>query len=434
MKTLTNVVIIDTGDNYVLTLDRNMKIAKDVYSMLGIDFEKIHTGCRVVPGSEDAAVVFETFGRVNERDPSILKLILEKLQHVLSFADVKVEYKRLQKRFELKHLSASDWPDVDLSALPDMYLPESRLSTGNTQPYSNVADNYLADFQYGVLPLGDPSTEGDHRYTTNVLFHTSYNVCIVYDATKHDIDQFCEDFPEFVMVHSIASSQIGPELRNELNRFFCRQCFESKANAAEHVDSFVKLHRIGDQNNQTINGVFQGNSERDCIMKHIGFFFDVTNSANDQMRVSEFNSYMSRDMILPNHKYNWAYCPADRAQHSLVGMASNRINFENKAMEKKAAGYLIQLGVSKKNVDGEFYFCGIRVKDRPVANGASVQDLDDRRKNEIRQIAPLTPKEQRQLFQSMQDRNSKDTFEKQMDDLRRSYKLMAEVRERCVQM
>lgn len=293
----TDVVILDTGEGYHISLDKDMTVVKQLYSLVGTELNIIQTGFKIdrSRASETQKILYDTIGHIQ---PSRLTLatILNDIKVVLDFAKVRLERKAWE--------TWEQAPNIPTETLP---LSEPELS-------------FISQANYSSLDSSD--------MLINLLYINSMNVCVVFKHVSSVIKEVCANVPDFELIDSIPISTVSSSVNESLISLFHKKCFSDKKTIKDKIETFKSLYGIGLTHFENDLTLFANKNEKDYVVSYMNSMYDLSKDINHRIRASELYNILGKFV-------------------------------DNK---KRIAGFLVEMGLTKKRFSDGYYYFGVKEK------------------------------------------------------------------------
>ena len=317
-----DLIILDTGDNYILALkDKNYETALALYTMMDITVNQIETGYKL--NDETAQFIFLSIGRIisygfNDTDGSIrmdipMKLI-EDIGKTIGF------YKT--KRF----WSGIASKEKDLMLIKNEDIRGPPVMSGFDNIYNKLND--LIEYH-----IDTPKQSELSKLNTYVVYNTIYNISLVIqcDVTLE------KSFPEFQVSLQMPNTNTEPFMKH-----FHKVSFGSREEILTKYEAFKTLYNIG--KDKSIE------NEKDKLQRLLESSYDISDNPDQRMKANDLYKDLINFLIIP---YN-----------------------EVSLFKKRAAGYLLELGLQKKRYADAYYYYGIVKKEQVTM---SLSELEKKR-------------------------------------------------------
>lgn len=329
------LVILDTGDNYILVLKGGGYIdAIRFYKDIDLTINEIPTGH--VINKSVVKFVHENIGRVipygfAELDHcNMITMLLTDIEKTISYYKVR-EFWDVLKKTPSKYEDKKNSDYINLFNSNDGIVLEK--DNGDT-----IKTGWSA-FDPSVLKVYNPDE------SIYIILNTIYNLSIVVrgESFTSNITEFTEMFPDFVIAVEI-KDKLSDEMRKNLENIFHKKSFEGIDDIKKKFNAFKDLYNLSDNS---------GN-EKERVKNYFNWNFTISNDVDKRMKANDLYKEVITHLCVPD---------------------------ENAAaFKKRLAGYLFEMNLQKKRFSDAYYFYGLEKKDSKVA--VSLGEIEEKRKQE----------------------------------------------------
>lgn len=301
--------ILDTGENYILALDSPyMKPAMEMYDLMGVTITPIATG---ISASMDAMnFVYETLGRIfstgfADNDATTRIDIPSRLQKDIPYA--------LEMYKATSFWKGVRWP-------PPAKQPQHEFTMNNKDK--------LAFPTSAPQPLPPPTTPLPTGLpATCVFYNTIYNLCVVYTPTVLIPMHISDAFPEFELVFEVPPGTPNDVLA-AIRTLFHLKSFDTVDEAHTKYAAFKTL-------------------------------FNLTTDATKRNEIKKVKDYFEHNYVISNSTEKRV--KANDLYKEVINHMC--INWEEASMfKKRLAGYLLEMGLTKRRYSDAYYYFGLEKK------------------------------------------------------------------------
>lgn len=323
---MDKIIILDTGDNYIISQKSLFNIVKKIYAMIDISINEIETNITITQDKLD--YIYMMIGRVisygfSDTDASTRIDIPGKLKEdiikVLDFMKVKSFWENMQfppKPKKTYNISLIDLVDTS----------KWRSSNWDDKPFGPEDKIYTPPNNYKKDP------------EIYVLFNTIYNISLVVsdEDINNDINVFTAAFKEFVLVDRFTT-----ENTDNIYKHFHKVSFKFPE-ITKKMQAFKELFSYQDSNTEKIK-----------VKQFLEYTYTLSTDIDKKIKANDLYKELINNLCIP---------------------------YEEAALfKKRLAGYLIEFNLQKKRFSDAYYYYGLVRKDSVKI---SLEELEEKRKIE----------------------------------------------------
>lgn len=250
------VVIIDTGDNFIITDKAHAPTGVALYGMVGLDVEQIVTSVSIDPcvGYEHAwRFLIDVLGASVPRNRVAVDVLVNDIRAVLQCAAVK-----------MKHTTFTQCATPPLGSTPALPTDDGALLM--------AADRWPPDGGFAMPP--DNLSGPDNMYV-NVLYSGACNLCVVPECGR-DMSEDCKHFCEFEQIGLFERGPAMSDAYEQLTALFHKKLFTSAAGAKKKLECFTELYDTAKKADMLSMSTYSLlGTERECIQKCLSACYDL---------------------------------------------------------------------------------------------------------------------------------------------------------------
>jgi hypothetical protein len=355
----SKLVILDTGDNYILARDDAfLRTAVQLYAAIDVSVQEVETPYEA--RNEDVLrFIFDNIGRVfsygfNDTGANTRIDIPEKL--IADIGDA-VKFFKVRHFWSGVAVRASD-DDVDAEATTKKEQP--RLTVAQLLPgWGSSSFETLKPLEKSK-PLETPKESDLHVVTSWILLNTLYSIAIVADV--RDARAFAEAFPEFRLVHDVSAFVTHSDTNTyaAIRQHFHKVSFSSYADVVAKFDAFRKLYGLDDPKTECgglSSSSWPAQFEKRRVKEILAERFSISESPDKRLKANDLYKDLINCMCVPYSEAN--------------------------LFKKRVAGYLVEFKLQKKRYSDAYYYYGI--ERRPQAASPDLAELERRRDSDRKQ-------------------------------------------------
>lgn len=323
---MDTIVILDTGDNYIISQKSLFNIVKNIYSMIDISINEIETNITIT--QDKLEYIYMMIGRIisygfSDTDANtridIPGKLKEDIVKVLEFMKVKSFWENMQfppkpkKNYTISLLDLVDTSRWGASKWGDKpFGPEDKIDT--------PPNNYKKDPE------------------VYVLFNTIYNISLVVsdEDINNDINVFTSAFKEFVLIDKFTIDNT-----ENIYKHFHKVSF-NLSEITKKMQAFKELFSYQDSNN-----------EKNKVKQFLEYTYTLSTDIDKKIKANDLYKELINNLCIPYE--------------------------ESALFKKRLAGYLIEFNLQKKRFSDAYYYYGLIRKESVKV---SLEDLEEKRKLE----------------------------------------------------
>lgn len=323
---MSNIIILDTGDNYILTQKtKNLDLVIELYNMFDISTNIIETQYYV--NSDIMQFIYEQIGRIisygfADTDASTRIDIPAKL---ITDIDSVIEFYKIKKF----------WKGVT----QDIYQTinnQSLSSSTNINPNSNVEGKSIIN---NYAPIEDVSKilyPVDNTNGIYIIYNKIYNSSLVYNLPdKYSL----KEFPEFEIIEKIDNKYL-----DLVKQHFHKVSYEKQDDIKTKLAGFKSLYNIYSSSTKT---------EKDRVKEFLDAHFIISKDPTERMKANNLYKEIINHLCIP---------------------------YDQSALfKKRVAGYLMEFNLNKKRYTDAYYYYGIKSKEFTNLNSLNLSELEQQR-------------------------------------------------------
>lgn len=349
------VHVLNTGDYYILAFENNLElrdklIVKTLKIYQDIDESVEHYNLEILVSFREKEYIKTIFDRIlpaynlidRLRKPEeVIRRITSDIKHSIEFHKIKNYWSMVTKE--------------KVANIDDNY-EDMAISTDEQTTYASLDDKCEIlphDFTQSLIPISSKKIDV-YNPIYMILFHNIYNISLIVHDSYQNIKNVCDEFQEFEIMESF-KNDIDKIIIENLKVHFHKKSFETK-DALKHKMSCFKTLYFEDE-----------------------YFKTSQKNMSEKERIHEFfneNYIINNDQ---NHKINASELYKTVMNHLCIG-------YEDRALfKKRLAGYLIEVGLTRKRYSEGYFYWGIQPSSKKPDN---VYDILNKRHRDIKDYIP----------------------------------------------
>lgn len=337
---MSNIIILDTGDNYIIAPKTNcLQLVVDLYSLIDISINVLETDYKY--NADIMQFIYDNIGRIisygfSDTDGSTRLDIPTKLVQDIGTA---VEFFKIKRFWN----GISQYQETIETRNNINMIPNDQ-----TQTYSMFDEQSMI-----ISPL--LNTPGHY-----IIYNKIYNIALVQFLPDK---QCLSAHNEFIIIKMIDVQHI-----DAVKQHFHKISFETEIHVHDKLSAFNNLYNISSQPTK---------SEKDRIKYFLDTHFTISDDPVHRMKANDLYKEIINHMCTP---------------------------YEQTAIfKKRVSGFLSEFNLKKKRYTDAYYYYGIQRKEYPAIDLKEIENQRDTERKAWFYKDPLTvtdllPKSSRSLF------------------------------------